>query len=475
MIELDLPDAALPRLLRHPALRGAARERAQPCRLVWHDTSDGALAERGQALAERRGRRPVWSLAQAMAPSDAFAWPGQPAPAMLEALAAADLAPDCAPALVPLVAFEGRRTVLGLPDAVVTIWRGQLRAVAADSPVCRVVIAAEPARAAFALADALLADLPLTLASPLAETGRAMARGGTPRPARTGAPRLPEGLTAERALAFAVGHLGCVLLHWAPAAAEGATPEGVHQSRVAVRRLRSVLRAFRGVAADQVAGSLDAGLKALAAQLGPARDWDVFLSGIGAAMAEALPAEARVAALLADGRAARKTAYAGLRRGLQAPEFQRLLLALAALAADLAEAPAAPPSAEEHLVRVLEKRWKRMRTAADGMDVQSLAALHELRLLGKRMRYVAEIAAPLFPSKPARRFLSRLAELQEALGTLNDAAVAGGLVATLPARGADRAWAQGCVAGFALGRAGDLRRPAKTAWERLAEREPFWR
>ena len=52
--------------------------------------------------------------------------------------------------------------------------------------------------------------------------------------------------------------------------------------RVGLRRLRSVLKVFRPAAGCPALQEFDAGLKALADRLGPARDWDVFLGGLGA-------------------------------------------------------------------------------------------------------------------------------------------------------------------------------------------------
>ena len=75
---------------------------------------------------------------------------------------------------------------------------------------------------------------------------------------------------------------------------------------------------------------------------------------------------------------------------------------------------------------LLDKRWRKLREGGEGIGDHSFEALHELRLEAKRLRYAAELFAPLWGGKAARRFLKRLAALQEALGTVNDAAVARG-------------------------------------------------
>ena len=55
----------------------------------------------------------------------------------------------------------------------------------------------------------------------------------------------------------------------------------------------------------------------------------------------------------------------------------------------------------------------------DGTD-----RLHQLRISAKKLRYVTEFFAELYPRKKVRRFLRPLANLQEVLGAFNDTCVA---------------------------------------------------
>jgi CHAD domain-containing protein len=131
---------------------------------------------------------------------------------------------------------------------------------------------------------------------------------------------------------LAMGHLVEVLLWHAPAAHAGTKPEGVHQMRVAMRRLRSLLRAFRPACDGPSLRGFDAALKELAGVLGPARDWDVWIGGLGAEIAAALPEEPRIAALLRAARAKRDAAYAALRPVLDGPALRRVAWQAVALA-----------------------------------------------------------------------------------------------------------------------------------------------
>ncbi|MBD0274366.1 MAG: CHAD domain-containing protein [Acetobacteraceae bacterium] len=358
---------------------------------------------------------------------------------------------------------------------------GRLRAVAEQRPAARLRVSGGR-DAELDHATRLAADLPLLPGrSALAEEARALARGGgPPRPRHRGAPDLAGASTLEEALLRAVGHLLDVMLHQAPLCRLETGPEGVHQLRVALRRLRSVLKTFRPAARGAALDGLDEDLRALARRLGPARDWDVFLDGLAAEAAAALGDDRRLSALRRAAQTKRDAAYAALRQELDGPGFRRLALdGVSALLrrpwrdeADAADAAALDAPPEEFGAALLGKRWRKLRDGGEGIAAHSLEALHELRLEAKRMRYAAELFAPLWGGKAARRFLKRLSALQEALGTVNDAAVARGLLAALD--GGAPAWAAGAVEGFAAARVGPARKEALSRWEDVAGAKAFW-
>jgi CHAD domain-containing protein len=123
----------------------------------------------------------------------------------------------------------------------------------------------------------------------------------------------------------------------------------------------------------------------------------------------------------------------------------------------------------------LDKRWQRLLEAGAEIETLPAEALHELRLDAKRLRYAAEVFAPVFPRKAARRFQRRLAALQEELGRSNDAAVARSLAQSL-AREADdgRAWAIGLIEGWSVARSVTERDDVLRAWKKLSAKESFW-
>ena len=113
---------------------------------------------------------------------------------------------------------------------------------------------------------------------------------------------------------------------------------------------------------------------------------------------------------------------------------------------------------------------------APGDDLSSLRVeeLHAIRIQGKRLRYAAEFFAPLFPRKETRRFLRRIAALQERLGHLNDGAVAEALMRELGGSGAQRAMAVGIVRGFVAAGLRQARARSERSWRKLRRLEPFW-
>ena len=486
-LELSLPVTEAARLGRFPILAALRQGRigtsAEDIR--WLDTPSGALAAAGTLLeAPKRGPRRLVSLNP---PAEAPWHPGQLLPPL------ALLAPHEIPAaagdepLAALAAFSGIRRsqslLLGDQVVVLHLLQGHLRAVAAEREVARLQFSG-PAPAVLDLARRLAGALALLPPSQtLCAEALSLATGQSPAPRRRGAPDTSEAASAEACFTWAVGHLLEVALHYAPIARAGLDIEGVHQLRVALRRLRSVLRVFRPITDGPASRALDSALRELLALLGPARDWDVFLAGIGAEMAQLLPHDRRMRSLLRAAEAARQAAYDALAGALDGATWRMLLLSgigfvhgkpwrAEADAALLARLDAPP---HEFAELVLDKRWRKLREA--GADIASLPpeALHELRLDAKRLRYAAEVFAPVFPRKTARRFQRRLAALQEELGRSNDAAVARALIRPLEReKDPGRAWAIGAVEGWCLSRSSADRQAILKAWEKLEDKESFW-
>lgn len=198
-------------------------------------------------------------------------------------------------------------------------------------------------------------------------------------------------------------------------------PEHLHQLRVGLRRLRSALALFKGLdpaADDETLADLSA---ALFRSLGAARDGDVQRDGPWSAeLAVALRARwPEAEPVLASSAPAESPTL--LVRGRSG---QMLLLTLMSRIDGLAAAAEGSAKLRPVLRRRLQ-RWSEVLRA----DAKRFAALdeperHRLRKRIKRLRYGLEFSAGLFEHGELKRWSRGLAAAQQALGELNDLALA---------------------------------------------------
>ncbi len=134
--------------------------------------------------------------------------------------------------------------------------------------------------------------------------------------------------TTGEAVLQGVGHACVSQLLGSEAAALAGDPEGIHQMRVALRRLRAILSAFGMLIPKPRRAALDAELRWLTKALGDARNLDVFAEDL---IGPARKAKLDGAALDRLGKAAerqRRAAYATARRAIRSPRYTALLLRL---------------------------------------------------------------------------------------------------------------------------------------------------
>jgi len=237
---------------------------------------------------------------------------------------------------------------------------------------------------------------------------------------------LPSKPTARQVIRSAFASSVARLLLQLPAARLGTDPEGVHQARVASRRMRSDLKTFEPLLETEWSTGLGTELEWLIDELGAVRDADV----LGVKLRDVIarhPEIDRDAArrVLHQVRLKRRRDRRRLLRHLGDDRAMQLFDHLVAASADPATVPRADRSASGVMPKLVRKRWKRLDRAIGRLGRNPAPAdLHAVRILAKRVRYATEAVAPAV-GKKARRFAKDAATIQDALGELNDAAVVG--------------------------------------------------
>ena len=216
-------------------------------------------------------------------------------------------------------------------------------------------------------------------------------------------------------------------------------PEGVHQMRVAMRRMRSALRTFRPVLpADQYA-RVGEEVKWLTKSLAETRDLDVFMDEIVGPVAAAFPDEPAFAVMMARLAADRDAARAEARQAVASPRYTRFLLETGAWMARK-EWRNQPVNESSVLLfqpitaladQLIAKRFKKVRKDGRRFAELTVEQKHQLRIDVKRLRYAIDFFSSLYPARRVRTFITHLQKLQDGLGYMNDLAVAESLIERL--------------------------------------------
>ena len=314
-----------------------------------------------------------------------------------------------------------------------------------------------------------------------AARGFRLKEGLPPQASKPSAMRLKSDDPAIEALRAIIGETLRHLLTNQPAALAG-DPEGVHQVRIAVRRIRSALRLFSPHLEAHARRLFEGELRLAGRTIGEARDWDVFCDEILPQVAESPKARKVAEMMRAPAEARRAAAHQRCVRQLQDPSFRALVLGLAAWIEGREDSEQVGDKVlkrdikdiAEKLLDGLDakatKRGRAVRHDADAME------LHPLRKSLKKLRYSVEFLQSIYRPKKAKRFLRRLKKLQNALGEINDAAMATRLAEGLAAdKHLELAPAVAAISS-SQGRAarGAMKALAKS-WQAYSEEPRFWR
>ena len=277
-----------------------------------------------------------------------------------------------------------------------------------------------------------------------AERGDALARG-LPRASAAKAVdiTLPKGADAQAVVRLAIGNC---LLQWqanepgfhAQASGDDCDhdhdydheyeydSEYLHQLRVAIRRLRVATGAFAQAADWQTdaMAELKNPLRKLGQQLGAARDWDVFTEETWPLLLDQLDPvndKALCAALQEEIHLQRALAHVCARAALRNREAQRVLLMLGRCLLQSAATPAERKADSfADLNQQLDAYRRQLATGLDDLHRLKPEALHRLRIMAKKMRYLSEFTASRYDAEAMENWLQWLKQAQDVLGKCND-------------------------------------------------------
>lgn len=472
-LKLELHPDDLPRLLAHPLL-SAMPPRRERLLNTYFDTSALVLRQQRMAVRERRvGRRTLLTVKTAGASvgglSQRGEWEAACRPgsfdfaALVDDEALAQQLTRVAWQLVPVFRtdFTRRSWQLRHGGALVEVAldQGFITTGNAQGNHRQALLEVElelrdgPVDALFDLAHTLalgpqgraergLRLLPANRSK--AERGYALFVGERLQPVKAAPVELDAGMHPVQA--FRAAALSC-LAHLqaneggvSPAGPDGAVPdpEFVHQARVALRRLRTGLRLFRGHLPRRFAAHWAGEWKALASQLGEARNWDVFATERLPGLLPGGPVDGPTQALVDWVQAQRRMAgqraadaLGGHLHALRLLAFTRAVLRLQPPDAAACSGPR-PTGLADWSRCALRERHASLRQAARRALRQGPEGRHALRITLKKLRYAQEFLASVLPPRRVERSTAVLAGAQELLGQLNDLSTAQALLATAP-------------------------------------------
>ena len=202
-------------------------------------------------------------------------------------------------------------------------------------------------------------------------------------------------------------------------AARAGKVEGVHQLRIAIRRLRTALGLFESALPRRTAQALERELATLGRAVGPVRDLDVLAIAIGKRARKIDPAlEPAVATILRHVRDHRRSAHALLVTTLDAPRTRGTTVRLAALARQRGTDRTPMRAVADDLVGPLVRDLTR--AARKHGANPSAKSMHKLRIRAKHLRYALEALDGL-GGKATRALVERLTDLQRLIGDQRDA------------------------------------------------------
>ncbi len=253
-------------------------------------------------------------------------------------------------------------------------------------------------------------------------------------------------------------------------------PGGIHQARVSIRRIRAALRAFKKCLPYDKRKAFNGEFRWFQLRLARARDWHVFLSETLPHIEAGKPnARINLDRLQKLARTERRRAtreamevFRSKRYTRLVLQFQRFLMTLNRENRKLLET-----DVSSFAQSVLKKTRRDFLVDTRPLSRMPIEEVHELRKRGKKARYATEFFADLWDPEQVRPYVRTMADIQNQLGKVNDAAVSRQVIASVPPRGL-KSSTHALVQEWSEQQTRDCIKEAQVVWRRFQRQQPFW-
>lgn len=199
--------------------------------------------------------------------------------------------------------------------------------------------------------------------------------------------------------------------------------EHIHQLRVATRRASAALRIFAACLPSKFSQAAKKSLRRLRRAAGDARDWDVFILSLDHAQPLQTDSGRHAGDFLRGYALIQRTNAQAHLQDIAKHEQQRFDEVCRILPQTVEEKDLCDST---RFCDVAAKQMQLLGTAFEGAlssNPTDPPALHQLRILAKRIRYAMELFAPCFPPAFKDQLYPAVEQLQEILGQMQDAVV----------------------------------------------------
>jgi inorganic triphosphatase YgiF len=386
--------------------------------------------------------------------------------------------------IVPVFVTDFTRTTWHLvleedSEIELALDQGEVKTPTAGLPFCEVELELKQGSPTklYQIALKLQKKLPLRIENKSkAALGYSLHQPHLPQFHKAGALKLTPEMNAEQAFVAIIWH--CIE-HWQAneeVILHSDAPEGIHQMRVALRRLRSALNLYQHLIPKASYTKLHHQLKWLAHVLGMARDWDIFTQHLQDIQSHGDDSLADLSKTIAK---LRLNSYEEVRQVLGSAEYSRLLLTLGKWLTqrrwrknmEMRDLQSLEQLVSHFANQILQFRYQKLCRQGEQISKLNAKQRHSLRIGVKKMAYATRFFNNLYSPAETLDFTQILSRLQEQLGILNDARTVTTLLNQIQSSTASTR--QLIKKHFKQQQAENLEQLAKL-WQSFLEQPPFW-